>query len=53
MVTNQVERLKKDLRSLETFEHKMIAQDRIDCIRGIRLKKQYLIEHIEQLKNVA
>lgn len=53
MVKSQIERLKKDLRDLEDCQKELILKEREDCIRGILMKKQYLIDHIQQLEQAA
>ena len=53
IIKSQIERLKRDLRSLEDYEQKLIDSDRMDYMKGIFLKKQYLRDHIDQLEQAA
>ena len=53
MVKRQVERLKKDLRNLETFEYQLFTEERYDIMKSVRLKKEYLKDQITQLLDAA
>lgn len=49
-MVSQLERLKKDYRDLENYEHKMIKQGRTDVVRKLKLKREFLGTAIFELK---
>lgn len=53
IVRTQIERLKKDLRKLEKHEKNLIDNEQTDMIKNILLKKQWLVESIENLQIAA
>jgi len=53
MVRNQLERLRRDMRQLENFEHRMKARGRTDVLKTIQERKRLLQEDIDSLQIAA
>lgn len=53
MISQQIERLKRDSRELENYERKLRNKGKLDLASKMQSKRAFLDQHIDDLKKVG